>query len=632
MGKRILARSANGSLATVFFALTLAGLSLLTPWTAQAVTLREELLVLLNSHPSIRAEQDRVLAAGEAIGRADASFLPVVNFTGDNGYKEINGPGQRSTANIYRRGFEQYGVNVTQNLFDGWRKYNDKSSAELNREAAKNVLSETRHNLLLQGANVYVDVLRQMRLVALARKSEATIAEQLSLEDERVLKGGGTAVDVLLSKTRLQRSKEQRIIFEGRLRDAFTRYTIIFGNPPVLEEMEDTALRMDLVPDSVDTAIELALANNPIVLSSNKQIDIARMRQRSATADYYPRLDMVGAANWEDNREGTAGMRRDWSVTLQATWSLFSGFSTRANVAEAAHTYSASINNHLFANRRIEEETRLAWQGLLTACDRRLLLDNATVIAGEVHSSRVKLRDAGQETVINVLDAESEVFNAEINLAQASYDEKLASYRLVIAMGRSLAEALTEADDDAARAEAETRYIERCEDSLSTVALRTPPPSEARGSANPFGTPANDDDESAAENPFAKPSEGEGEDDTGAADPFAKPADDEDETGAANPFDTPSTTPKPDDQSAVPAKPTTDLISSDEDTGASEAAIEAEIVRRAAETPMAISLVLSSADEELEPSGSLTDVKLKKSKRAPIEWDDDQSVNGSLSN
>ena len=635
-------KRAKNRLATAVLGVALGSAWLLTPFVAHAVTLRDELLVLLDSHPSIKAQEDNVSAAGEAIGRADASFLPVVNFTGDNGYKEINGPSQRAASNRWGRGFKQYGLNVTQNIYDGWRKYNDKTSAELGRESAQSTLSETRHNLLLQGANAYVDVLRQMRLVRLARKSEATIALQLSLEDERVQKGGGTSVDVLLSKTRLQRSKEQRIIFEGRMRDAVTRYTIIFGKSPVLEELEDSALRMDLVPDSVDTAIATALSGNPIILSSNKQIDIARMRQRSATADYYPRLDMVGAANWEDNREGTVGFRRDWSVTLQASWNLFSGFSTRANVAEAAHSYSASINNHLFANRRIEEETRLAWQGLLTACNRRILLDNASIIAGEVHASRVILRDNGKETVINVLDAESEVFNAEINHAQASYDEKLASYRLIIAMGQSLADALVEVEDSAARSEAETRYAKRCEDQLQTVALRTAPKSEARDSANPFAAPAADaDEDGTAKDPFAAPDEGDSEGDTSATNPFSKPGEDdevkkididesddvpEDETGAANPFDSPSTAPSTDEQSSAPSRPKTDLISSDENIGDGEAEIESVIRLRAQEIPAAIALVLNQIDDELQPSKPLARIEDEEQADQGIDWDDDQSV------
>ena len=44
--------------------------------------------------------------------------------------------------------------------------------------------------------------------------------------------------------------------------------------------------------------------------------------------------------------------------------------------------------------------------------------------------------EAGKETVINVLDANNEVINAQINFVSATYDELLAIYQMMLAMGR----------------------------------------------------------------------------------------------------------------------------------------------------------------------------------------------------
>ena len=72
----------------------------------------------------------------------------------------------------------------------------------------------------------------------------------------------------------------------------------------------------------------------------------------------------------------------------------------------------------------------------MTARERVELLDNAGAIASEVFDARQKLREAGRETVINVLDAQNEVYNARINLTQASGDVLLAIYRVLQGMGR----------------------------------------------------------------------------------------------------------------------------------------------------------------------------------------------------
>jgi len=309
--------------------------------------------------------------------------------------------------------------------------------------------------------------------------------------------------------------------------------------------------------------------------------------------------------------------------------------------AEAAHGYSSTINNHLFVNRKIEEEVRLAWQGVFTACDRRLLLDNAVTISSEVYGSRVKLRDAGQETTINVLDAESEVFNAEINLVAATYDEKLAIYRLAIAMGHSLADVLNRDIDEETKEKARASLDQRCRDRLQTVAVRGTPEVKPREVENPFApAPLDDEDETGgsedgAANPFADdPAEEDGaanpfaddptaeeaadDDLPGASDPFAAPSDEEDDqTGGANPFAEPSD--DPEEQSLEdPAKPLSDLISLNDDE--ENEAIESEMVRLASSSPNAMSRVLDGLEDELDPDAGELSARPQKS---DFQWDDE---------
>ena len=140
--------------------------------------------------------------------------------------------------------------------------------------------------------------------------------------------------------------------------------------------------------------------------------------------------------NYEQDEAGTLGTRYDGAVKLEATWEFFSGFATRADTLAAAHEYSAALNNHRLVDRNVIVDLRLAWQQLATARERVGLLQNAGNIAREVHAARRKQLEAGEETEINVLDAENEVFNAQINATGAEYDARTAVYRMLLALGR----------------------------------------------------------------------------------------------------------------------------------------------------------------------------------------------------
>ncbi|MDP7667903.1 MAG: TolC family protein [Rhodospirillales bacterium] len=119
-------------------------------------------------------------------------------------------------------------VTLTQNLFNGFVTASSTKTARINSLIASFTAEGTRQNTLFEGVTAYVNVLRQKRLIELSQSNEDTIQIQLNLEDERVQRGSGIAVDVLQAKSRLQIAKERRVNFEGGLEDAVSTYTQVF--------------------------------------------------------------------------------------------------------------------------------------------------------------------------------------------------------------------------------------------------------------------------------------------------------------------------------------------------------------------------------------------------------------------
>lgn len=399
-----------------------------------------ELTGLMNDHPQIRAAEKSLQSSRQGVKSALSDFYPTLNLSSDIGLEKIDSPGTRAANETgegpYGRTRNTASLTVAQNLFSGYATASAVRTARLNRELAQISFEGTRQNTVFEGIQVYIDVLRQRRLIELARENEATIQRQLNLEDERVQRGSGVAVDVLQAKSRLQIAKERRVNFEGALEDGISRYTQVYGHPPDVEAMLDPEPPIDLVPSQLSKSIDIAVIENPAVGNSGTTVEVARERRRTVRSELFPSVDLEGTYNYEKHNNATVGTRRDYSLVLSSSWELFSGFSTRASMAQAAYDYHASKDQHEFTVRKVIEQSKLAWQSLLTARERLELLENAVNIASEVFESRKKLREAGKETVINVLDAENEVNNAQINYTSAFYDERLAVYQLLLAMGR----------------------------------------------------------------------------------------------------------------------------------------------------------------------------------------------------
>lgn len=406
------------------------------PTFAYGQSLNEDLRHLINTNPRILSAQRTLDAARDSQQRAFGAFLPTVDLSANNGYDRVDSPSRRTQGRSPKTlNSDGLTLSLTQNIFDGFRRTSNYDGARIQTTIQDNTLEATRQTVMFEGITAYLDVLRHTQLVQLARMNERTIQQQLNLESERVQRGGGMAVDALFARSRLQIGRERLVAFEGALNDALSRYHQVFGKRAVPDLMIDPLPPAQLMPSSLEDAIRIAEGGNPNKIVSGLQVDLADKRRTTAASDFYPRVDLVARNSRENNIDGTEGERREFTAFVRVTWELFSGFQTRASVSEAAQLHGAAQNNHSFTTRKVVEETRLAWNEMSVARERVRLLENAVNIASEVFDARDRLRRAGRETAINVLDAENEVYNARINYAQAAYDGRRAIYRLLQAMG-----------------------------------------------------------------------------------------------------------------------------------------------------------------------------------------------------
>ncbi|MBF0391390.1 MAG: TolC family protein, partial [Alphaproteobacteria bacterium] len=392
---------------------------------------------MVDAHPQIQAARNQHASAGEAVGSAYSAYWPTLALTGNTGTDYVDSPDRRASAlDPYQHGRNQVTLSLTQRLFDGFAREAGVDAAQEGEQAAAANVDATVQTVLIEALTAYVDVLRQTHLLALGRDNERNVRTQLQLEDERVKRGSGMAVDVLQAKHRLQVAKERRVAIEGALRNAISRYVQVFGHAPTIEQMDEPVPQPGVMPASLDAALQAARRDNPTLLSGARQIEAAAARTQVAEGAYWPSFDLVGRGNWEKDRDATIGIRRDWSALLRMNWELFSGFRTDALVAQSTFDRAALIDNQDYAVRKTEEATRLAWTTLQVARERLDVLESAVNLALEVWDMRKKLREAGKATVLDVLDAESDTVTARMSQIIAHFDERVAAFQLLQAMGR----------------------------------------------------------------------------------------------------------------------------------------------------------------------------------------------------
>ncbi|WP_417518113.1 TolC family protein [Minwuia sp.] len=403
---------------------------------ATAAPLSEELSGLLQGHPDVRAAERRLDQATAGVTEARAPYLPQLRISGEIGYENVDSPVRRATGGDAVEQVREVGrFTVTQKLFDGLRTDGQLKTAIAREFKAGYGVERANQQILLRGTAAYINVLKQTELVDIALETEATIRRQLTLEDERVKRGSGLSVDVLQSKSRLQAAKETRVRIEGQLREAIAEYYAVFNHAPDIGSMGPPAAPDDLIPAELQTAINRALSENPLIKQSQETIGEAKQQRKVAMADFFPQIDVVAEGAVENDFEGIPGSRKDVFLGVRANWEIFDGLGTVAATERTGHRIAETMENHAALSLELAKRVEVAWQNLVTLRERQTLAENAANISVELFNARRKLRTAGRESVVNLLNAEAELNAARSRAVAAHYDALTQSFRLLFEIG-----------------------------------------------------------------------------------------------------------------------------------------------------------------------------------------------------
>jgi adhesin transport system outer membrane protein len=407
---------------------------------SNAASLESELSGMLQDHPNLKAARQTSKSAEKEIDVQKAGNLPTVSFSSDYGYEWISNATTRSSNSDGHSGLMRRvaGLTVTQNLYDGNATSSAIRTAKLSKMETDLTETNTRQSLLLEGIQVYLEVLKQARRIEYARDNEANIKTQMELEDERVQRGSGIGIDVLNAKSRLQTAKDKRVEYEGDLARAADQYMQVFGHAPDLAAMIDPNPPMQLMPEDLDSAIELALKENANLVRADIAAEKAAENKNTVRAEYYPTVDLKGSMNYENDKSATIGTRRDWSMLIEANWDLFSGFSTDNSMRKAIFDYEASKASYEYLARKTIEATRQAWHLFETTQERLDLKQNDLILKEEIFLDTRKQRENGAEgvDVLKVLDREKEVYETRIKHAELYYDTRFAMYSIMFTTGQ----------------------------------------------------------------------------------------------------------------------------------------------------------------------------------------------------
>jgi outer membrane protein len=414
-------------------ALSLAALMFSVPiLSARAETLRGALRSAYRTNPDIEAERANLRATDESVPQAKSNYRPSLNFEADAGVERTNTvPDSTSEGKTHPRG---YTFSANQQLFRGFRTINAVNQAEANIRAGREALRSTEQTVMLAAVTAYMNVVRDQAIVKLRENNVRVLTRNLKATQDRFSVGEVTRTDVAQSQARQAGAVSDLDLARANLRSSRANYQRVIGR--VAGNLREPGLPMVFLPKTLKTTISLAQHEHPDVVGALYLEQAARYAVDQVLGELLPTFDIDAQYTHRYSPQLGLQQREVGSVMGTLRVPLYQRGLVSSRVRQAKQLHVRQIQLIHKARKEAQEEAIAAWSQL-NAARAQLKSDVAQVQANQIALNGVREEEkVGQRTLLDVLNAEQELLNAQVSEVTDRRNLIVSAYRVIAAVGR----------------------------------------------------------------------------------------------------------------------------------------------------------------------------------------------------
>ena len=386
------------------------------------------------SYQSARLQYDANLARAE---QARAGILPAAGLSAG-----VTRTGFENTSPEISRSFNTQSatLSASQPLYRpaNWATYEQgKKQVDL----AKAQLEAAEQDLIVRAAQAYFDVLAAQDTLAFVQAQKAAVDEQLAFARRNFEVGTSTITDTREAEARFDLVVAQEIAADNDLRIkkiALDQLVGTTGSQP--KSLLAPVVLPPVAPADVNAWVQQSEGVHPGIRQAQSALEIAALEVSKAEAGHKPTLDLTASYNVTRDpsslaQSGISSRANTSSIGVLLNVPLFAGFATQNRIKETLSLKDKAQSDLEGARRSVALGTRTAFFGVLSGQGQVKALEAAERSSQSALDANKLGYQVGVRINIDVLNAQSQLFQTKRDLAQARYNVLLGALRLRQASG-----------------------------------------------------------------------------------------------------------------------------------------------------------------------------------------------------
>ena len=311
---------------------------------ARAGSLIESINEALATNPEIAIRTSEALSRADEVRLAEAGYLPRVDLSGGIGYEKSRNATTLNDSDTDKKYAErtrrEASITLRQMIFDGFRTESSVDQQLSRQQSAEQDVCSIVDVVALRAARAYIDVLRSRKQVENARSNLEKHEEIVGNIRQRERSGLGSEADTSQAEARLVLARANLISLESTLRDSEAAYRSTVGNLP---ESMTAAVVPESLPDTEDSAHQVAAKNHPVLQLALADIEAAEALYEQSKSSFYPTVQAELGATWGKDQNGSKGTVHDTTAMLRVNYNLYNGGADTARKSQTANLLNEAI-------------------------------------------------------------------------------------------------------------------------------------------------------------------------------------------------------------------------------------------------------------------------------------------------
>jgi NodT family efflux transporter outer membrane factor (OMF) lipoprotein len=390
----------------------------------------------------LRDAVTRVEQARANLGVTRSNQIPQVNASGELEVTRLSRNGSFPLPSSFvanqNRNWGQAGLNLLSFELDIWGRLRRATEAAranlLNAEENRKAVVST---LVSEVASDYFQLLQLDYELEISQRTLETRRESLRLVENRRSGGVATLLDLRQAEQLVSTAAESIPQLQQQIEQTENQISLLLGRNPGSVVRGRRFLEQELPPEVPAGLTSGLLERRPDIRAAEQALVAANANIGVAKAAYFPQISLTGTIGGQSSRLTSlfSGPNGAWTFAPQVTQPIFAAGRIKSGVrlaeaqrdqAEVAYekaiqTAFREVSDSLIAHQRTRE-SRLEQERLVRSLEDRKRL------------AYVRYQ-GGVDTQLNALDADRDLFQAELNLASIRYSELVSVVQLYKALG-----------------------------------------------------------------------------------------------------------------------------------------------------------------------------------------------------